>query len=399
MANQQTKLQTINWSKKLSARVQSIKPSGIREFFDVVAERDDCISLGVGEPDFVSPQVVLDEAIQSIRKGYTHYTGNQGLPELRKEVANYLKDKYNLDYNPADEILITVGVSQGIDLAFRSILNENDQVLFPSPSYVSYAPMTILAGAEALPVTTDFESGFKLNHSELEKSITKQAKALLLNYPSNPTGSSFNRDQLDRIAKVISDNDLLVVSDEIYAELSYENDHIAFASLEGMRNRTVMLGGFSKGFAMTGWRVGYACGPKEWIQSMLKIHQYSMLCVPTVSQFAAIAALKYAQTECDRMKESYRIRRDLIVDGFNQMGLSCHKPEGAFYVFPSIHGLGLSSLEFAKRLIAEADVAVVPGTAFGKEGEGFIRCSYATNLEEIKKALEKIANFVNKVRV
>ncbi|MDH5719408.1 MAG: aminotransferase class I/II-fold pyridoxal phosphate-dependent enzyme [Spirochaetia bacterium] len=381
-------------SLRLNHKVRELKPSGIREFFDVVAHRKDCISLGVGEPDFVSPQAVIESGIEALREGYTHYTGNQGLLSLRKEISRYLQKEYNVYYDPNEEIIVTVGVSQAVDLALRSVINQSDGVLFAKPSYVSYDPMILLSGGEPQPVSTSAQDNFLMNAKSLEKQMKENTKILFLNYPANPTGASFNHKQLQEISDFAIENDLLVISDEIYAELSYEFQHIPISAFNGMKERTVLLGGFSKGFAMTGWRIGYACGPTEWIKAMLKIHQYSMLCAPTLGQIAAEAALKNGIEDRDNMKEAYIKRRDLIVKGFNSMGLSCNMPAGAFYVFPNIEKTNLTSMEFAKTLLDKKNVAVVPGTAFGQEGEGFIRCSYATSLKEIEIALEKISEFV-----
>lgn len=388
----------IDWSASLSTVVQSLKPSGIREFFDIVATRKDCISLGVGEPDFVSPQVVIDHSIQALRDGYTHYTGNAGFLSLRREIARYLQNEYGLSYNPENEILITVGVSQGVDLAFRATVNLGDGVIFPEPCYVSYDPMIRLAGGLPQRVNATAENDFSLKAENIESVITPASKVLFLNYPSNPTGASIAEAELTRIAELAEKKNLVVISDEIYGELAYEEKHIPFANLPKMRERTLLLGGFSKAFAMTGWRVGYACGPEPLIKAMTKIHQYSMLCAPTLGQIAAEAALKYAIGDRDRMRDEYRLRRNIIVRGFNDMGLKCFMPQGAFYVFPDIRSTGLTSMQFAKDLLEAQNVAVVPGTAFGDSGEGFIRCSYATARKDIEAALAKIAAFVNAAR-
>lgn len=391
----------IDWNSKLSGVVQSLKPSGIREFFDIVATRKDCISLGVGEPDFVSPQVIIDHSIQALRDGYTHYTGNAGFLSLRKEISKYLEKEYALSYNPEKEILITVGVSQGVDLAFRALLNPGDGVIYPEPCYVSYDPMIRLAGGVPQKVLATEATDFALQASNIEKVVNAggvKSKALFLNYPSNPTGASIGEAELKRIAAVAEKNNLLVISDEIYGELNYEEKHIPFPKIPGMRERTLLLGGFSKAFAMTGWRIGYACGDENLIRAMTKIHQYSMLCAPTLGQIAAETALKYAISDRDKMRDEYRLRRDLIVKGFNDMGLKCFMPQGAFYVFPDIRSTGKSSMQFAKDLLEAQNVAVVPGTAFGESGEGFIRCSYATARKEIEAALTKIAAFSTGLR-
>ncbi|MBS0617260.1 MAG: aminotransferase class I/II-fold pyridoxal phosphate-dependent enzyme [Spirochaetes bacterium] len=398
----------IDWSQKLSPIVQSLKPSGIREFFDIVATRKDCISLGVGEPDFVTPQIVIDHSIQALRDGYTHYTGNSGLLSLRKEIANYLAREYDLHYNPEKEIIITVGVSQAVDLALRALVSAADPVgrrpdapaagvLYSEPCYVSYVPMIRLAGGVPQKTVATPENDFSLTAADIRSELDSenaQSKILFLNYPSNPTGASIGKAALTEIAALAHERNLIVISDEIYGELSYEEKHIPFATLPGMRERTLHLGGFSKAFAMTGWRIGYACGNENLIRAMTKIHQYSMLCAPTLGQIAAETALKYAIGERDKMRDEYRLRRDLIVRGFNAMGLPCFNPQGAFYVFPDIRKTGMNSMQFAQELLAAQNVAVVPGDAFGDSGEGFIRCSYATARKEIEHALAKIAKFV-----
>jgi aminotransferase len=387
-------LNTVDWSASISSVVQDLKPSGIRQFFDIVATRKDCISLGVGEPDFVTPQVVIDHSIQALRDGYTHYTGNAGLLSLRREIARYLEKEYGLSYNAEKEILITVGVSQGVDLAFRAILNAGDGVLYPEPCYVSYDPMIRLAAGVPQRVLATAENDFSLKAQNIRDALEPNSKALFLNYPSNPTGASIGKDELLNIAKLADEKNLIVISDEIYGELSYEEKHIPFPTLPGMKERTLLLGGFSKAFAMTGWRIGYACGDENLIRAMTKIHQYSMLCAPTLAQIAAETALRYALSDRDKMRDEYRLRRDLIVKGFNDMGLKCFMPQGAFYVFPDIRSTGKTSMDFAKDLLEAQNVAVVPGTAFGASGEGFIRCSYATARKEIEAALTKIAAFV-----
>jgi len=397
----------IDWSQKLSPVVQSLKPSGIREFFDIVATRKDCISLGVGEPDFVTPQIVIDHSIQALRDGYTHYTGNSGLLSLRKEIANYLAREFDLHYNPEKEIIITVGVSQAVDLALRALVSTDDPtgrrsddptgVLYSEPCYVSYVPMIRLAGGVPQKTVATPDNDFSLTAADIRSELDSEnakSKILFLNYPSNPTGASIGREALANIAALAHERNLIVISDEIYGELSYEEKHIPFATLPGMRERTLHLGGFSKAFAMTGWRIGYACGDENLIRAMTKIHQYSMLCAPTLGQIAAETALKYALAERDKMRDEYRLRRDLIVRGFNAMGLPCFNPQGAFYVFPDIRKTGMRSMQFAQELLAAQNVAVVPGDAFGDSGEGFIRCSYATGRKEIEHALAKIEKFV-----
>ncbi len=385
---------SINWDQKINTSVNGLSPSGIRSFFDIVAERSDCISLGVGEPDFVSPVPVLESAISAIRKGYTHYTGNQGLLSLRNKISNYLFSKYELKYDPKHEILITVGVSQGLDLALRSIINLNDEIIFPTPSYVSYSPLIKIAGGIPKKVSLNFSDKFNLSEKLILGKLKKSTKAIILNYPSNPTGASFNKKTLEEISMLAIRHNLLVISDEIYGELTYDYDHIPMSSLPQMKERTLLLGGFSKVFAMTGWRIGYACGPAEWIYAMLKIHQYSMLCAPTISQIAAEAAIDKSIPHRDEMLVRYAQRREEIVSSLNEIGLNCHKPDGSFYVFPDIRNTSLTSIDFAKKLLEQENVVVVPGTAFGEEGEGFIRCSYAASMEDIKESLKRIKHFI-----
>ena len=389
----------INWDDKINPSVKNLRPSGIRAFFDIVAESKDCISLGVGEPDFISPEPVLESAISAIREGYTHYTANQGSFSLREKISNYLLNEYELKYDSMSEILITVGVSQGLDLALRSIIKTRDEIIFQSPSYVSYEPVIIINGGTPKKIKLSLENKFQLSPKMVSEKLTKNSKALLLNYPSNPTGASIHKENLKGIAEIANEQDMLVISDEIYAELTYGSRHIPIASLENMKERTLLLGGFSKGFAMTGWRIGYACGPPDWIAAMLKIHQYSMLCAPTISQAAAEAALEQSIGHRNYMKEKYQERREEIVDGFKKIGFECHKPEGSFYVFPKITSTGLSSTEFAHRLLKEKNIAIVPGSAFGEEGEGFIRCSYAASLSDIREAIKRVSEFVESLKV
>ncbi len=387
----------VDWNQKINTCVNKLNPSGIRSFFDIVAERSDCISLGVGEPDFISPGPILESAISSIRKGFTHYTANQGLLSLRKKIAHYLSSEYGLTYDPENEILITVGVSQGLDLALRSIVEPNDKVIFPTPSYVSYNPLIKISGGVPDEISLNFSKKFHLLAKDIAERLGPKTKGVILNYPSNPTGASLDREMLKLISDLVIRHNLLVISDEIYGELTYDHNHIPIASLPGMKERTLLLGGFSKVFAMTGWRIGYACGPEKWIYAMLKIHQYAMLCAPTVSQIAAEAALDTSIPHRDQMIELYRQRREEIVSSFNEMGLKCHKPEGAFYIFPEIKSTSLSSIDFAKKLLEQQSVAVVPGTAFGEGGEGFIRCSYATSMSDIKESTKRIKQFINSI--
>lgn len=378
----------------ISERVQALSPSGIRKFFDLLTSMDGVISLGVGEPDFVTPWNIREAAISSIEKGYTMYTSNYGLLELREEVARYLKRLYGVEYDPHKELLITVGVSEGLDLAMRALVDPGDEVLIPDPSYVAYPPSASLAGATVVPVPTGPENNFKLMPEDLESRITVNSKAMILGYPCNPTGAVMSRDELEKVAGIAVDNDIVVASDEIYARLVYGIEHVCVASLPGMRDRTVLLGGFSKAFAMTGWRIGYAAASEEIIEAMMKIHQYTMMCAPITGQMAAIEALRSANGDVEDMLEEYDRRRKLMVRGFNEIGLTCFEPKGAFYAFPSIEITGMKSEEFAERLLEEEKVAVVAGSAFGSCGEGHVRCCYATSMSDIQEALERISRFV-----
>ena len=382
----------------LSQRVQAIPPSGIRRFFDLLASMDGVISLGVGEPDFVTPWRIREAAIDAIERGHTHYTSNYGLMELRQALAAHLERLYGLQYNPQEELLITVGVSEALDLALRAIIDPGDEVLGPDPGYVSYLPGTVLAGGVYVPVPTLAEDDFRLRAAAIEARSTPRTKALLLSYPSNPTGAVMDRQGLLEIADLAQRRDLLVISDEIYDRLVYGVEHVCFASLPGMKERTVLLGGFSKAYAMTGWRVGYAAAPAEIIEAVMKIHQYVTMCAPTMSQKAALEALRAGEDEVADMVAEYDRRRRVMVKGFNDLGLPCFEPKGAFYAFPSIRGTGLSSEEFARRLLLEEKVVVIPGSAFGEGGEGHVRCCYATSLAEIEEALERIGRFVARLR-
>lgn len=389
----------MNYSEVVNQRVANVPPSGIRKFFDIVQKMPSAISLGVGEPDFVTPWSIRDAAIASIEEGRTQYTSNWGLMSLREKVSAYYRLRYHVTYSPKDEILVTVGASEGIDLAMRALVCPGDEVLIPDPSYVSYMPCVTFAGGVAVPVVTHAEDCFALTPQALRAAITPKTKALILPYPNNPTGGVMSREQLSAIADVLRDTNIVVVSDEIYSELVYgDHEHIAFASIEGMRERTITLNGFSKAFAMTGWRVGYVCAPAELIAPMYKVHQYTMLCASNMGQVAADRALGRAfESDYDDVKtmvRSYDRRRRLMVDRLNTMGLTCFEPKGAFYVFPSIRRTGLSSEEFCTRLLQEQQVACVPGTAFGASGEGHIRCSYATSIENLGKALDRIEAFV-----
>jgi len=380
---------------KISKKVQQIPPSGIREFFELVIGMKDVISLGVGEPDFVTPWNICESAIFSIEKGFTSYTSNKGLYELRAQISRFLKNKHNLSYDPEQEILITTGVSEGLDLVMRGLLNPGDKVLIPLPSYVSYYPVTFLAGARPVFIDTK-KTGFKLTPSLVRNNISKGVRAIILNYPANPTGVSYSRKELSELSKVFIRNNLVVISDEIYDELTYDFSHTPISTLKGMKERTVYLNGFSKAYAMTGWRVGYACGPKEIIGAMTKIHQYTMLCTPIMGQIGAIEALRGSSRYVAEMKQEYRRRREFIWDRLNEMGLECAKPEGAFYVFPSIKNTGMDCMRFAKELLNKEKVAVVPGTAFGLREKDHIRISYASNMSDLKEAASRIENFLKK---
>ena len=379
---------------EISKIVEKMRPSGIREFFDLVIGMKDVISLGVGEPDFVTPWHICESAIFSLEKGYTSYTSNKGLYELRLGISKYLKNKFSLTYDPDKNILITTGVSEAVDLVLRTVLNKGDDVLIPDPSYVSYEPISTLAGAKPILVKTTEENNFKLTPGLLKKYITKNTKAMVINYPANPTGVSYTRKELLGLSRFFIDNDLIVISDEIYDELTYDFCHTPISTLPGMKQRAVYLNGFSKAFAMKGWRIGYACGPEEIINGMTKIHQYTMLCSPITSQLGAIEALRGSNSSVLEMKREYKRRREFIVAKLNEIGLKCPNPEGAFYVFPSIKNIGMGSVEFAKRLLKKEKVALVPGTAFGSQGEGHIRISYASSMDNLKEATQRIEHFL-----
>jgi aminotransferase len=381
---------------RISRQVDKLEPSGIRRFFDLLSDMEDVISLGVGEPDFATPWRISEAAIDGIGKGYTMYTSNLGMPELRHEVAKNLHSRYELEYDPDTELLITVGVSEGLDLAMRSILNPRDEVISPEPTYVSYSSCAVLAGGVFVPVPTSVENSFKVKAADIEDRITSRTRAILLGYPNNPTGAVMEREDLEAVAEVAEKHDLLVVSDEIYDQLVYGVEHTCFAGLPGMKERTILLAGCSKAYAMTGWRVGYAAGPAQIIAAMTKIHQYTMLCAPIMSQMAAIEALKSGESAAREMVADYDRRRRVMVKGLNAIGLPCFEPRGAFYAFPSVRPTGLSSEEFAERLLTEERVAVVPGSAFGESGEGHVRCCYATALDDIREALKRMGRFVNR---
>ncbi len=381
----------------LSQTVKDIKPSGIRKFFDIVSEMKDAISLGVGEPDFDTPWHIREEGIYALEKGRTFYTSNSGLLELRKEICNYLKRKNDLEYDPREEVLITVGGSEAIDLAIRAMVDPGDEVLIPEPCYVSYVPCVELTHGVPVTIPLKEENQFRLTKEELLEKITDKTKILVLPFPNNPTGAIMERQDLEDIAKVCIENDIYVLSDEIYSELTYKGEHVSIAQIPGMRERTILINGFSKAFAMTGWRLGFAAGPRVIMEQMTKIHQFAIMCAPTTSQYAAVDALKNGDKDVARMRESYNQRRRYLIHEFREMGLECFEPYGAFYVFPSIKKFGLSSEEFASRLLLEEKVAVVPGTAFGDCGEGFLRISYAYSIENLKIALDRVRSFVERL--
>ena len=385
-------------TKPLSKMVETIKPSGIRKFFDIVSEMKDAISLGVGEPDFDTPWHIRDEGIYALSKGKTFYTSNAGLKELREEICNYLKRKQNIQYNPLNEVIVTVGGSEAIDIGLRAIINAGDEVIIPQPAYVSYEPCTILAGARPVIINLKAENEFRLTAEELENAITDKTKVLILPFPNNPTGAIMEREDLEKIAKVIKKHDIYVMSDEIYSELTYKGEHVSIASIEGMQERTILINGFSKAYAMTGWRLGYACGPEAIIKQMTKIHQFAIMCAPTTSQYAAVEALKNGEADVKMMRQAYNQRRRFLLNAFKEMNLECFEPFGAFYVFPCIKEFGMTSEEFATRFLEEEKVAAVPGNAFGESGEGYLRISYAYSLDNLKIAMERFKRFVDKLR-
>jgi len=384
-------------SSRIASHVRAIPRSGIRDFFEIVQSMKEVISLGIGEPDFVTPWHIREAAVYSLEKGKTGYTSNLGSPRLRLSIAAYVEKHFSVGYNPHDEIIVTVGVSEAIDLALRALLNPGDEVLYHEPCYVSYSPSIQLAGGVPVAVATRADDEFSLKVADLEKAVTKKTRVLMLNFPTNPTGAVMPLEELKKIAAFAVQHDLVVLTDEIYSELIYDEvPHHSIAALPGLKERTVFLHGFSKAFAMTGWRIGYACGPADIIEAMMKIHQYSILCAPIMAQEAATEALERGTRSVERMREEYRLRRNFIVSSLNEAGITCHLPKGAFYVFPDIRGTGLSSKEFSLKLLEKHKVAVVPGTAFGASGEGYVRCSYATAMEQIKMAVERIAEFVKK---
>ncbi len=383
-------------SKYISSVVKSVPPSGIRKFFDLVSQTEGVISLGVGEPDYVTPWHIREECFYSLERGYTMYTSNAGLPELREEIAAYQKKKIGVEYSPTNEILVTVGVSEAVDLALRVLVEPGDEVLVPEPSFVSYAPGATLAYGKAVPVPTYDQDQYRLRPDILEKYISPRSKVLVLAYPNNPTGGVMGAQDLQALVDIIIKHDLLVISDEIYCELTYQGEHVSIASFPGMRDRTLVMNGFSKAYAMTGWRIGYACGNQDLISAMTRVHQYTIMCAPIMGQKAAIEALRNGKTEMLKMVSDYNNRRKIILKGFQEIGMDCFEPKGAFYCFPSIKISGMSSEEFCEKLLVEEQVAVVPGNAFGSNGEGFVRCCYAASIPNIETAIEKMGNFLRR---
>ena len=382
----------------LNETVTSLKPSGIRKFFDLVAEMDDVISLGVGEPDFDTPWHIRDEGIYSLEQGKTFYTSSSGLKELSTEICNYHKRTQGITYNPLNEVLVTVGGSEAIDIGLRAMINSGDEVIIPQPAYVSYYPCTLLAGAKPVTISLKAENDFRLTSEELINAITPKTKILILPFPNNPTGAIMEKEDLEKIAKICIEKDIYVMSDEIYGALTYRGKHVSIASIDGMKERTILIDGFSKAYAMTGWRLGYACGPAEIIKQMTKIHQFAIMCAPTTSQYAAIEAIKNGDDDVRLMRGAYNQRRRFLMNAFKEMKLECFEPFGAFYVFPSIKEFGMTSEEFATKFLNDEKVAVVPGSAFGESGEGFLRISYAYSIENLKEAMTRLARFIEKLR-
>lgn len=387
----------MDYEKMMSSRILDIKPSGIRKFFDIANEMEGVISLGVGEPDFKTPWVVREKAIETLERGKTTYTANAGLMPLRNEICSFVKSKYEVEYDPKTEVLVTVGGSEGIDMCIRTLINEGDEVLLVEPCFVAYAPIIELIGGVVIPIETKPCDKFKLTANALREKITNKTKLLILPFPNNPTGAIMRREELEEIAGVLRETDILVLSDEIYAELTYNGRHVSIASLDGMKERTILINGFSKSFSMTGWRLGYACGPEPIIRQMTKIHQFAIMCAPTTSQYAAVEALKRCDENIRAMREEYDRRRRYIVDSFNKLGLTCFEPEGAFYIFPSVASTGLSSDEFCEKLLFSKKVAVVPGSAFGECGEGYIRVSYSYAIKHINEAVRRIGEFLSEL--
>lgn len=388
-----------DYSKYFNNEIQSIKPSGIRKFFDIANEMDNVISLSIGEPDFQTPWHIRDEGIDSLKKGKTWYSPNRGFSDLLKEITNYYKRRFGITYDDKTQALVTVGGSEGIDLVFRTLIEKGDEVIIPEPSFVCYEPLTVMAGGTPVIINTKNEDNFRLKADDLRSTVTSRSKLLVLPYPNNPTGAIMEKEDLEEIAKVVIENDLLVLSDEIYSELTYGGrEHASIAAIDGMYDRTIVINGFSKSYAMTGWRLGYALGPAQIIAQMTKLHQYGIMSAPTTAQYAAIEALKNGDNDVAHMRDEYDMRRRLVVDGFNAMGLSCFEPLGAFYVFPCIKSTGLTSEEFCTRLIMDKHVAVVPGTAFGNSGEGFVRVSYSYSINHLRTALKRIKEFLEELK-
>lgn len=384
-------------SSYLSKTVMDLKPSGIRRFFDLAAGMEGIVSLGVGEPDFVTPWTIREAAINSLEQGYTSYTANAGLLELREEISKYMRSQFKVEYSPQSQIIVTVGASQAIDIAMRAILDPGDEVIVVEPCFVSYVPMVTLAGGVAVQVQAEKENDFKILPEQIEAVVTDRTKAILICSPNNPTGTMLNKSELEKLASIAEKYDLLIIADEIYAELVYDEEYTSMAAINGMVDRTILVSGFSKGFAMTGWRLGFVCAPEEITSAMLKIHQYAMMCASTMAQYAAVEALKNCRSDVDEMIKSYRRRRNFIVQSLNEIGLTCHVPGGAFYAFPSIESTGLSSQEFAEQLLLKEGVAVVPGDVFGESGEGHIRCSYASSLEQLQEAIKRMKRFIDSI--
>ena len=388
----------MNYEQILSQRIQDVKPSGIRRFFDILEEMKDAISLGIGEPDFVTPWHIRDAGIYSLEKGFTKYTANAGMSELRREIASYLNRRFDLQYDFATQIVVTVGGSEAIDLALRCLINPGDEVIVPVPSFVCYGPLASMAGGTPVYLELKAENEFRLTAEELKSAITPKTKALVLPFPCNPTGGIMERADLEAIAQVLEGTDIMVISDEIYAELTYGQHHVSPANLPQMKDRTIVVNGFSKSHAMTGWRMGYVCGPREIIQQMLKLHQFGIMSAPTVSQYAAIEAMRNGDADIERMRDEYDGRRRYLVEGLRRIGLPCFEPKGAFYVFPDIRGTGLKSDDFCERFLMEEKVAVIAGSAFGPGGEGFVRCCYATSMKDIAEALTRMDNFLTNLQ-
>ena len=388
----------IDYNSFLNKTVTSLKPSGIRKFFDIAQSMEEVISLGVGEPDFITPWHIRDAGVYSLEKGYTYYTSNSGLLELRREIGNYLLRRFALDYNPDNQVLVTVGGSEAIDLALRAIIEPGDQVIIPEPSFVCYSPLTAIAGGVAVPVKTTAENGFRLTAQQLKAAITDKTKLLILPYPCNPTGGIMEKADLEAVAAVVKEHNLLVLSDEIYAELTYSGQHVSIASLPGMQERTILVSGFSKAFAMTGWRLGYLCAPKELTVQMTKIHQYAIMCAPTTAQYAAVEAMKSGDADIDYMKADYDRRRRLIYEGLKKIGLDSFEPQGAFYIFPSIKSSGQNSLDFCTGLLKQQNLAVVPGDAFGDSGEGYVRICYCYSVDHLTQALERMERYLESIK-